>query len=338
MNKHLIWVLLIPVILIACSSQSKEATLAKGTPAYQLAVDLAAILPALDPASEQALIRTKDFTVTTSEVIQSIQDSMGNRTAQLKQMGADQLKSVIRQNARSLAERKLLLEAVRQAGGTLPAEKLDSFLQEQYRQAGGEEQFQAMLADMGLDLARIKGRIHADLLIQNYLDGVVARSVVVSDEEIEQAYQEDKSASVRHILLMTREKSENEKAAIHSTMQELHQRARSGEDFAALAREYSEDPGSKGRGGLYEDFTRGTMVKPFEDAAFSVPVGEISDIIETQYGFHILKVEGRKREERPLEEVRPELEERIKEQKKGDAYLTLIDNLKSNSGFEVLEF
>jgi len=338
MKKTAIWILLIPVMLFACSSQGEDAMLTEGTPAHQLAMDLTALLPALDPDANQVLIRTESFDVTTGEVIQSIQDSMGNRTAQIKQMDADQLKSFIGQNARSLAERKLLLEAARRAGGTLPPESLDDFLQDQYRQAGGEEQFQAMLTNMGLDFVRIKERIRTDLLIRNYLEGVVSEGIEVSDEEIDQAYREDKSASVRHILLMTQEKSESEKSAIHAAMEGLLKRARSGEDFSALAREYSEDAGSRDSGGLYEDFTRGTMVKPFEDAAFSVPVGEISDIIETRYGYHILKVEGRKREERPLEEVRPELEERLKEQKKGDAYQTMIDSLKADSGFEVMEF
>src|SRR5262249_41898933 len=62
-----------------------------------------------------------------------------------------------------------------------------------------------------------------------------------------------------------------------------------GTNFADLAKKYSEDPGSKDTGGEYT-FPRGKMVKPFEDAAFTLKPGEISEIIETQYGFHIIKV------------------------------------------------
>ena len=66
-------------------------------------------------------------------------------------------------------------------------------------------------------------------------------------------------------------------------MKKILTRAKAGEDFGELAKRFSEDPGSKDKGGLYENFKRGTMVKPFEDAAFTVTIGELSDIIETQF-------------------------------------------------------
>jgi parvulin-like peptidyl-prolyl isomerase len=66
-------------------------------------------------------------------------------------------------------------------------------------------------------------------------------------------------------------------------------KAKKGEDFSALAREYSDDPGSGPRGGDLGSFTRATMVKPFSDAAFSLTVGEISGIVETDFGFHVIK-------------------------------------------------
>jgi parvulin-like peptidyl-prolyl isomerase len=76
------------------------------------------------------------------------------------------------------------------------------------------------------------------------------------------------------------------------------------------------------------------MVKPFEDAAFSVPVGEISDIVETTYGYHIIKVIDRQKETRPLDEVRDEIEEQIRQGQKRDAYQDLLERLKENASYQ----
>jgi parvulin-like peptidyl-prolyl isomerase len=78
------------------------------------------------------------------------------------------------------------------------------------------------------------------------------------------------------------------------------------------------------------------MVKPFEEAAFSVPIGQISDIVETQYGYHIIQVVDRKKESRPLEEMRPELEAQIKQAKKGETYQALMTKLKKDAGFKTI--
>lgn len=71
--------------------------------------------------------------------------------------------------------------------------------------------------------------------------------------------------------------------------QEVLDKVRRGEDFAALARQYSDEPGADRTGGDLNRFGRGVMVAPFEQAAFSLRVGEISDIVETPFGFHIIK-------------------------------------------------
>lgn len=337
-KNFIVFILMICFPLFSCSQEPDEVKLAEGTPAYQLAKDLSRILPELDPDINTVLISSSIFQITTGEVIQHLQTLMGKRTDQLKAVDANQLKAFISQSAQQIAERRLLLNAAEKAKSSYTTEEVDNVLNYQYSQAGGEEKFLQMLEENGVDFEYVKESIEKDLLIQHYMEGLFAGNIRVSEEEIQKAYQEDKSASVRHILLLTRGKTEAEKEEIHQKMEEILSLAKSGEDFAGLAKEYSEDPGSKDNGGLYEDFGRGQMVEPFEDAAFSVPVDQISDIVETDYGYHILKVVERKKETRPLEEVRSEIENQLKQVKQNDVFKEHMDQLKEKASLEVLEF
>jgi foldase protein PrsA len=336
MKQVLYLVLILAVLLVGCSGKSEKVQLKEGTAAFDLAKELAKTLPALDPGTNTILVSAKKFEITAGEVIQTIQNNIGNRSAQLKQFDAARLKQVLEQSAVQLAERRLLLDAAAAAKTVVSPEELDKALQEQYSRAGDEKKFQEVLASNGISLAYVKSSVQANLLIDKYLNGAMAAQSSATDDEIQKAYQQDKTASVRHILLLTQGKSDQEKQAIRKKMEEILARAKSGEDFAGLAKQYSEDPGSKNNGGLYENFGRGQMVKPFEEAAFSVPVGQISDIVETQYGYHIIQVVDRKKESRPLEEVRPELEAQIKQAKKGEAYQALMTKLKKDAGFKTV--
>lgn len=336
MKKIVILFLIMASAVAGCSYKKEEAMMLKpGTPAYQLAKDLMAILPALDPAKNISLVTTKKFDITASDVIQLIQDSIGNSSSKFKEMNAQQLKGIIEQTAVQFAEQKLLLQAAVDAKSTISPDELKSALDAQYQRAGGEQPFLEMLKSNGLEFDYVKKSIQEDLMIRKYLEGILVGTLQVTDAEIQKVYNEDKTATVRHILLLTRGKSEVEKVEILKKMEDILSRAKKGEDFVALAKQYSEDSSSKENGGLYEDFGRGRMVKPFEDAAFSVPIGQMSNIIETTYGYHILRVENRKKETLPLEQVKSQLEAQIKEQKRFSAFEVHMNKLKDKSKFQI---
>ncbi|HEY5040629.1 MAG TPA: peptidylprolyl isomerase [Verrucomicrobiae bacterium] len=109
-------------------------------------------------------------------------------------------------------------------------------------------------------------------------------------------FEEPEKAHVQHILLMTMDPatrtplSTNAVAAKRKQIDDLLKRIKAGEDFGALAKQYSEDPGSKTDGGELPKFSRGEMVPEFEAAAFALKPGQISDVISTAYGFHIIKM------------------------------------------------
>ena len=336
MKKTFILCFVLLIGLYGCGKKDDAARIGEDSPAFMLAQELASVLPALDPAKTVSLVVSRNFKITTGEVIQFLQTSLGNRIQDLKGLDAQQLKDVVERTAIQIAERKLLLYAAQIANTEVSPVELDEALSYQYSRAGGEEAFQKALGENGLDEEEFKENIRTDLVIQNYLNALLAQEITVTDEEIFTVYEQDKTASARHILFLTEGKAENEKADILKRMEDLLARARSGEDFASLAREFTEDPGSKESGGLYENFGRGYMVKAFENAAFSVPIGEISDVVETEYGYHIIQVLSREKESRPLDEVRPEIEEKIKQDKKAGTFEKHLMDLKQKNGFDII--
>lgn len=317
-----------------CSSR-KEAPMkmAAGTPVFQLAKDLAAVVPSLAPEKNALVVTSKKFDISVGDVLQMFIDTMGSQAQGLKNMDAQRIKTIVERAGVQIGERKLLLEAAAEAKKTVGADEVQKALEAQYARAGGEPQYLEQMKTHGVSLDHVKKAITEDLTVNKYLESALAEAGKVTDAETQKAYQEDKTASVRHILLLTQGKSAAEKSDIRKKMQDILARAKKGEDFAALAKQYTEDPGSKENGGLYEDFGRGKMVKPFEDAAFAVPVGQISDIVETTYGYHILKIENRKKETLPLDQVKAQIEARIKQQKQNVAFDAMLTGLKKKANF-----
>jgi len=328
------------LILSGCAKKTENFALKEGTPAYEFAKELATIVPALGPDMDTVLVEAKGLRITAAQVIQAIRDNMGTRTDQLKSVDAGQLKKLIDQAATSLAERKLLLTAAAAAKTTVPAEDLEKALQSEYSRRGSEQAFLEALKSADISIEHVKKNIQETLVINTFLSRIAEGAAKVSEDELRAAYKleaaEDKTATVRHILILTEGKSDQEKAEARTKIEDILAQAKAGADFTELAKEYSEDPGSKDKGGLYEDFPRGQMVKPFEDAAFTVPVGELSGVVETTFGYHILKIVDRKKETRPFEEIRAELESKLRQGKQGTTVQEYVQKLKEKAKFKFI--
>ena len=147
----------------------------------------------------------------------------------------------------------------------------------------------------------------------------VREQVTVPESEIEAFYKQNiaqystpEQVTASHILF----RLEGDEAEVRKRAEEVWKRAKAGEDFAALAKQYSQDDSNNMNGGSLGTFGRGTMVPEFETVAFAMKPGEISDVVKTSFGYHIIKVEGHQpATTRPLAEVRTEIEEQLKWQK-----------------------
>jgi parvulin-like peptidyl-prolyl isomerase len=142
----------------------------------------------------------------------------------------------------------------------------------------------------------IRQQLEQEMILQ-LMDSVIQVDTMMSDEDLRVAYEQeapDAQIAARHILLsFPQQAAQAQRDSVRTVLEGIRRRAVAGEPFDALARQYSEDPGSAAMGGDLGTFGRGEMVKPFEDAAFALQPGEISDVVETPYGLHLIKVESK---------------------------------------------
>jgi len=162
-------------------------------------------------------------------------------------------------------------------------------------------------------------QVKAEYLVLS-LDALLAQ-VTVSDAEVKawyeghkETYEQPEERRASHILIVTDANTDKEKAKLKAE-EVLKEVQKSPAKFAELAKQYSQDPGSAEKGGDLGFFGHGMMVKPFEDAVFKQKEGEISGLVQSDFGYHIIKVTGIKAAKlKPLEEVRAEVENELKRQ------------------------
>jgi peptidyl-prolyl cis-trans isomerase C len=207
-----------------------------------------------------------------------------------------------------------------------------------------QKTFESELAKDGMTMATVESMFRHNMVIDKYIKTTVVGQVKVTQEDEAKFYQENQDkmkhpeqVRASHILLhIGKDTPPDQKAAQKAKAEEALAKARSGSDFGALAREYSQDPGSAQRGGDLGYFEKGRMVAPFDKAAFSMKVGAISDIVETDFGYHIIKVTDHRPEGvTPIDDVRQKIHEYLASQKVQGEVQKLTASLRKQAKVEV---
>jgi parvulin-like peptidyl-prolyl isomerase len=226
-----------------------------------------------------------------------------------------------------MIDEKILIHEAKKRKAGVNKKEIQDGIGEIRKRFGTEEEYNQELARQGLSEEEFKEQVKEQLMVIKLIDQEVKAKVVPpTDSEIEDFYKQNESEMVepeqvraRHILIKVDENTDRKKALnkIRGILKEVKKGDTS---FAELAKKYSEGPTAP-RGGDLGFFIRGQMVRKFEEAAFALKVGEISDVVETEYGYHIIQcIEKKASEKKSLEEIREYLRNFIFQKKMEERY------------------
>jgi peptidyl-prolyl cis-trans isomerase C len=242
----------------------------------------------------------------------------------------------------SLIDRELLYQESKKKGIQVKSEAVSDQLQKIQQRYPNKEEFKKLLSDIGLTESDVQAQIERGMAIQELIDKEVAEKIEVSDEETKsfydknpQLFQQPEQVKASHILIKVQaDAPDAQKAEARKKIEAVQQKVQKGEDFATLAKTYSEGP-SGPRGGDLGYFRRGQMVKPFEDAAFSLKPNETSEIVETRFGYHLIKVNDKKPAKKmTYAEVKDRLNEHLKKKKTDSEANTYLETLRKEAKIE----
>jgi peptidyl-prolyl cis-trans isomerase C len=253
-------------------------------------------------------------------------------------------KQVLQQILDSLIDRELLLQQAKSKKITVTPQQVDAQMQQLAQRFPSPEAFDQALAAQNFTRDTVKKDVEGQLLRRQLVEKEILDKVKVSDRDVQDFYDKNKDKYVeeeqvraRHILVkVPKEASAADDAKLKGKADEALKRAKKGEDFATLAKELSDD-GSKQDGGDLGFFPRGRMVGPFEEAAFALQPNQISDVIRTQFGYHIIKVEERKAGRAlPFAEAQEQVKEDLTRERTYERYQQYVAGLRSKAKVEVL--
>ena len=194
---------------------------------------------------------------------------------------------------------KLLVDEAQRLDIKVPGDRIDKRVNEMTEQMGGREAFEARLAEHGMTEDALRKNIEQGCKVDLLVEKVCEEAVEPTEKEMMEHFEANKEqyiqperASAQHILIKPASDSDDDRVVAESKIEELRAQIADGANFADLATAHSECPSGKQAGGSLGWFGRGMMVPEFDNAVFSMEVGELSEIIETQFGYHVIYKTG----------------------------------------------
>lgn len=306
---------------------------------------------------DPVIAKGKGFEIKQSEMDEVVTGIKSAAAAHNENIPPAQMSGIKAQMLNRLIQIQILLQQSTDADKVEGKKKADAQIAALLARAGSQEAFDRQLKAVGMTPAELRTKITQEATATATLTR--ALGVNVTDAEVKKYYdghpadfEQPESAKVQHILLLTINPTtrsplpEDQVKAKRAQIDDILKKVKAGDDFSKLAEQYSEDPGSKDKGGTLPTFSHGDMVPEFEAAAFVLKTNAVSDVVTTAYGYHIIKLlEKTPTKTLTLTDKVPQSEltiaDKIKEfliqqqtQKLAPAYL---ENLKKTADVEILD-
>lgn len=225
-------------------------------------------------------------------------------------------------------------------------EEVDKQFKEFQKEAKENKTYEENMKKLGITDEDIKKEQEIGIAIQNYKDNF-SKTTKISDEEMKKYYDDNKSefyedkVQASHILIKTvddngKELSDKKQEEAKKKAEDILKKVKSGEEFAKLAKEYSED-GSASNGGDLGFFTKGEMVPEFETAAWGLKPGEVSELVKTQYGYHIIKVTDKLDKQLSFDDVKDTIKNNLLSEKFNTTVEKLVKEAKITKKEDVIK-
>jgi peptidyl-prolyl cis-trans isomerase C len=332
---------LVFVLLVSACSRDNAASASSNPPAPKQAAAEAPPKPV--PAQlPDVVARVNGETIGKTEFENAIKNVEG-RAGQ--PVPANERDRIYRGVLDQLVAYRLLAQETRTRKVDVPEADVDARLAKIREQFPSDDAFKQTLAQQNMTLQQLRDETTKDMRVSKMLDQEVSGAAPVQPQDVSTFYEKNpdkfkqgERVRASHILIRTPENADAKtKTDARAKVDDVMKQVKAGKDFAELAKHYSQDPGSAASGGDLGYFTQGQMVGPFDQAAFALKPGTVSDVVETPFGFHIIKVADKQAARTiPLDEVKPQIEQFLQNQRRQEKTEAFINSLKEKGKVEIL--
>lgn len=306
-------------------------------------MSIAAYCSAQDKTTTPGKVASVNDVIITQKLLDEELTMLKNSYARSgKPIPENEMDNIRKKILEDLINQELLFQESKKEGIKVKKEAVAERVSAFKKQFPDENAYQKALNDLNMTLQDLENRIARYFAIKEVIDTKITKDVTVPETETRTYYDTNaekfkrpEQVKASHILIkVAQDADDDQKTKAREKIEAVQKKLKEGSDFAEMAKTFSEGP-SKTNGGNLGFFKRGQMVKPFEDAAFALKKDEISDVVETRFGYHLIKLTDKN----PAgtlgyDEMKDKIANRLKEEKKNTIIMKHLDDLRKAAKIE----